>query len=149
MTKQERQFAIKEIIGADTVTSQEELRRKLLRRGCRVTQATLSRDLKDLGVAWVTGRRGGHYTLQPAGEVSTLRPLVGAEVVSIHSNECMIVVRTLPGAAPTVAEYVDVQRSPEILGTVAGDNTVFVVPRSLKKIRIVEQHLKRTLIEGQ
>jgi transcriptional regulator of arginine metabolism len=111
MTKQKRQFAIKEIIAADTVTSQEDLRRRLLRRGYRVTQATLSRDLKDLAVAWVAGPGGGHYTLQAAGEVSTLRPLVGAEVVSIHSNECLVVVRTLPGAASTVAEYIGRPRS--------------------------------------
>jgi transcriptional regulator of arginine metabolism len=148
MTKQERLFAIKEIIATGTVGSQEDLRKQLLKRGCRVTQATLSRDLKDIGAAWVAGRGGGRYSLQAPGEVQGLRPLVGAEIVSIHSNECLIVVRTLPGAASTVAEFIDIQRRPEILGTVAGDNTVLVIPRTTKKTRTLEHTLKHTLIEG-
>jgi transcriptional regulator of arginine metabolism len=149
MTKQERRFAIKEIIGTFPIGNQEELRRRLLKRGCRVTQATLSRDMKDLGVARVTGADGGHYVLQPEGEVQALRPLVGAEVVSIRSNESMIVIRTLPGCANTVGEFVDVLRHPEIIGTVAGDNTILVIPKSQKKTASVEQLLKHKLIEGR
>jgi transcriptional regulator of arginine metabolism len=149
MTKHERHFAIKEIIGTSPIPSQEELRRHLIRRGCRVTQATLSRDMKDLGVAWVAGANGGQYVLQPEGEVRALRPLVGAEVVSIQSNEAMIVVRTLPGCANTVGEFLDVLRHPDIIGTVAGDNTVLVIPKSQKKTAQVEQLLKHKLIEGK
>lgn len=149
MTKSERHFAIKGIIGSTPVVSQEDLRRRLLKRGCAVTQATLSRDLKDLGVAWVAGPEGGHYVLQPAGEVQALRPLVGAEVVSIRSNESMIVIGTLPGCANTIGEFVDVLHHPEIIGTVAGDNTVLVIPKSRKKTEDVEQFLKHKLIEGR
>lgn len=148
MTKQGRHFAIKEIIAAGPIASQEELRRRLLKRGCRVTQATLSRDMKNLGVAWIAGAGGGHYSLQPAGEVRALRPLVGAEVVGMQSNENMIVVHTLPGAASTVGEFIDVLRHPDIIGTVAGDNTVLVVPKSKKRIQTVENYLKHKLIEG-
>jgi transcriptional regulator of arginine metabolism len=149
MTKPERHFAIKEIIATATVASQEDLRRLLLKRGCRVTQATLSRDLKDIGIAWVAGPHGGHYSLQPAGDVQVLRPLVGAEIVTVQANECLVVIRTLPGAAGTVAEFIDFQRNPEILGTVAGDNTVLVIPRTVKKTRSLEHSLKHTLIEGR
>ena len=149
MTKHERLFAIKEIIGTLPILSQEELRRHLIRRGCRVTQATLSRDMKDLGVARVAGGNGGQYVLQPAAEVRALRPLVGAEVVSIQSNEGMIVVRTLPGCANTVGEFLDVLRHPDIIGTVAGDNTVLVIPKSQKNTAQVEQLLKHKLIEGR
>ncbi len=148
MTRQGRHFAIREIIAAGPIASQEELRRHLARRGCRVTQATLSRDLKMLGVAWIAGEGGGQYSLQPAGEVRVLRPLVGAEVVGMQSNESMIVIHTLPGAASTVGEYIDVMRYPEIIGTVAGDNTVLVIPKSRKRRTNVEQFLKRKLIEG-
>ncbi len=148
MTRRARHYAIKEIIAAGPVASQEELRRRLARRGCRVTQATLSRDLKTLGVAWIASVSGGQYSLQPAGEVRALRPLVGAEVVGMQSNESMIVVHTLPGAASTVGEYIDVMRHPEIIGTVAGDNTVLVIPKSRKRTLNVEQYLKQKLIEG-
>jgi transcriptional regulator of arginine metabolism len=99
-------------------------------------------------VAWIAGAGGGRYSLQPAGEVRALRPLVGAEVVGMHSNENVIVVHTLPGAASTVGEYIDVLLHPDIIGTVAGDNTVLVVPRSRKRTQIVENFLKHKLIEG-
>jgi transcriptional regulator of arginine metabolism len=148
MTRQARHFAIKEILAAGPVASQDELRRRLAKRGCRVTQATLSRDLKVLGVAWIAGAGGGSYSLQPAGEVRALRPLVGAEVVGIQANEGVIVVHTLPGAANTVGEYIDVLRHPEIIGTVAGDNTVLVIPKSQKRTSQIEQYLKNKLIEG-
>jgi transcriptional regulator of arginine metabolism len=149
MKKQERHFAIKEIIASRSIENQEELRRQLGRRGCRVTQATLSRDLKDLSVSWVASPGGGRYVLQAAGEVRALRPLVGAEVVGFQSNECLIVIKTLPGAASAVAEFIDVNRNGEILGTIAGDNTVLVIPRSVRRIKAVELGLKQTLIEGQ
>ncbi len=148
MTRQARQFAIKEIIAAGPIASQEELRRHLVRRGCRVTQATLSRDLKMLGVSWVAGTGGGRYSLQSAGDVRALRPLVGAEVVGVQANECMIVIHTLPGAASTVGEYIDVMGNTDILGTVAGDNTVLVIPKTRKRTPIVEHYLKHKLIEG-
>jgi transcriptional regulator of arginine metabolism len=148
MTKQERHFAIREIIASLPIANQEELRRQLTRRGCRVTQATLSRDLKDLSVAWVASPGGGRYALQPAGEVRALRPLVGAEVLGFRANENLIVIQTLPGAASTVAEFIDVSRDGDIIGTIAGDNTVLVVPRTVRKIRTVERRLKQTLIEG-
>jgi transcriptional regulator of arginine metabolism len=148
MTRQARHFAIKEILAAGPVASQDELRRRLAKRGCRVTQATLSRDLKNLGVAWIAGAGGGYYSLQPAGEVRALRPLVGAEVVAIQANEGMIVIHTLPGAANTVGEYIDVLRHPGIIGTVAGDNTVLVIPKSQRRTSLVEEYLKNKLIEG-
>ncbi len=149
MTRQERLFTIKEIIGREAVASQEELRRRLAKRGCRVTQATLSRDMKELGVFRVATSKGGRYALQPASEMQVLRPLVGAEVIAIDSNEVMIVVRTLPGCASTVGEFIDVLRNQDILGTVAGDNTLLVIPATTRSTRAVEQFLKLKLIEGK
>lgn len=149
MTRRERLFTIKEIVGREAVASQEELRRRLAKRGCRVTQATLSRDMKELGLFRVATPAGGRYALQPAGEMQVLRPLVGAEVIAIDSNEVMIVVRTLPGCASTVGEYIDVLRHQEILGTVAGDNTLLVIPATTRSTRAVEQFLKLKLIEGK
>ena len=149
MTKQERQFTIKGILASRQVASQDDLRRELRKRGCDVTQATLSRDMQELGIARVAGAGGGRYAAQPAPEMQALRPLVGAEVLAIHANESLIVVHTLSGCANTVAEFIDVQKSPDVIGTVAGDNTVLVIPRSKRKTAFVINFLKRKLIEAE
>lgn len=150
MTKQSRQFAIKEIINSKPVGNQDGLRRELKKRRYEVTQATLSRDLSELGVSRVMSADGPRYALQSAAtEVQTLRPVVGAQVLSIRSNENLIVIQTLPGCANIVGEFLDIQPHPEIIGTVAGDNTLLVIPSSQKKTKHVVQSLKDKLIEGK
>jgi transcriptional regulator of arginine metabolism len=148
MTKSARQFAIKEIIGAHPIGTQEELRREIGKRGFRVTQATLSRDMHDLGVSRVSEAGRMRYVIAPGAGMAALNTLVNAEVVSIDANDFLIVVHTFPGCANTVGEFIDVRRHPDIIGTVAGDNTVLVVPSSTKKTKQIMQYLKHTLIEG-
>lgn len=149
MTKHVRHFAIKELIAAGAIASQDELRRGLRKRGCAVTQATLSRDMKELGIVWIPSADGGRYALQPEGEMRALRPLVNAEVLGIDANESMIVVHTLPGCANTVGEFIDVQKHPDVIGTVAGDNTLLIIPRSRRRTNQIVHYLKHKLIEGQ
>jgi transcriptional regulator of arginine metabolism len=149
MTKQARLFAIKEIVATKQIVSQDVLRRELKKRGCDVTQATLSRDMKELGVSRIVSSAGGQYAMQALAEVQALRPLVNAEVLSIDSNEGMIVVHTLPGCANTVGEFIDVQKHPDVIGTVAGDNTLLIIPSSQRKTKQVLHFLKNKLIEGQ
>ena len=148
MTKQARQFAIKDIITSKPIGTQEVLRRELGRRGFRVTQATLSRDMNDLRVSRVAQGGTTRYILQAASDAGIMKPIVGAEVVSITANEALIVVITLPGCANTVGEYIDIQKHADIIGTVAGDNTLLVVPASVKKTQQVLRFLTHTLIEG-
>jgi len=145
MTRHARHYAIKEIINRMPIANQGELLRELRKQKCRVTQATLSRDLQDIGIA----RWQGRYVLQRPSEVQVLRPLVGAEVVSIDANETMIVVHTLPGCANTVGEFLDGLSPSDIIGTVAGDNTLLVIPRFQTKTKTVLQFLKDKLIEGK
>jgi transcriptional regulator of arginine metabolism len=149
MNKAGRHFAIKEIIGSRPITSQEQLKRELHKRSFRVTQATLSRDLNDLGVSRGIAEGIHRYLLPSTAEAQILRPLVGAEVISIQANECLIVIRTLPGCANTVGEFIDIQNHPGVIGTVAGDNTLLVVPESHRKTKQVLQFLKNKMIEGQ
>ncbi len=150
MEKQARHFAIKEIISGSVVSNQDELRHKLKGRGFSVTQATLSRDLKELGVARVSSGDVLKYVIQPAvSETQILRPLVGAQIVSIRQNEAMIVIRTLPGSASVVAEYLDTLSNADIIGTLAGDNTLLVIPSSQAKTPRVVAFLKHSLIEGR
>ncbi len=148
MTKQARQFAIKEIISSGPVSSQDELRLELRKRGFKVTQATLSRDLKELGVGRVASGNGARYMLQLAAELQILRPLVGAEVLSISANESVIVVHTLPGCANAVGEFLDSLKNPDVIGTIAGDNTLLVLPASQRKTKQVTVFLKEKLSEG-
>jgi transcriptional regulator of arginine metabolism len=151
MDKRTRQFAIKDILATHAITTQDQLARELKKRGLLVTQATLSRDMKDLGVMWATVNGSTRYTLQQTGggaEAQILRPFIGAEVNAIDANEVVVVVHTLPGCANTVAEFIDVQHHPDIIGTVAGDNTVLVIPRTMKRTQQVVQFLKTKLIEG-
>lgn len=150
MKKQARHFAIREIIASRPISNQGELRLELKRKKCRVTQATLSRDLTELGVSRALSAEGPRYVLQSAAsEVQTLKPVVGPQVVSIRANESLIVVQTLPGCANIVGEFLDIQPHPEIIGTVAGDNTLLVIPSSQKKTEHVVQFLKNKLIEGK
>ncbi|OGR45327.1 MAG: hypothetical protein A2X35_03530 [Elusimicrobia bacterium GWA2_61_42] len=146
MTKTERIYAIRKIIASGAVASQEELRRSLTGQGCQVTQATLSRDLKDLGASWVPGPGGGRYTLTTPGVIPPLNTLLGASVTDIAANETLVLIRTLPGAAGTVAEFIDSRRFPEVLGTVAGDNTVLVIPASVRRLAALRKLLKEKLL---
>jgi transcriptional regulator of arginine metabolism len=148
MTKQARHFAIKNILTTMDVRSQDHLRRELQKRGFRVTQATLSRDLKELGVSRGSNGHVVRYTLQPGAEVEILRPVVAAEVISIVANESVVVVRTLPGCANTIGEFIDVQNHPGIIGTLAGDNTLLVIPEARTKVPQIVKYLKDKLIEG-
>lgn len=148
MPKQSRQFAIKELIGSKVIASQDDLRLELRRKGFDVTQATLSRDLKDLGVGRVAFGDGMKYVLQPAAETQILKPLVGAQITSIIANESMVVIRTLPGSANVIGEFLDTLDSRDIIGTIAGDNTLLVIPKSHNRTSHVEKFLKSKLIEG-
>lgn len=145
MNKLQRHFVIKEIIQNQVVSSQEELAAMLKKRGFDVTQATLSRDLAELGVARVHTEDGMRYTINGHHEETKITPLVTREVTAVEHNEVLIVIRTLPGRAQGVASYLDSLRNPMILGTVAGDDTVFVTPASVKKIVSIEKHLKELL----
>mgnify|MGYP001598516546 FL=1 len=149
MNKQSRQFTIKEIIIQKHVGSQDELCEELKRAGFEVTQATLSRDLKELGVARVHTESGARYTLHDEGKEKKLKSFIGYEIESITANESVIIIKTLPGFASGVAEFVDSLRHPDILGTIAGDNTIMVTPISVKKTQSVMMSIKDVLKETE
>ena len=147
MKKQQRQFAIKQIITHQVISSQDELCQALQKAGVNVTQATLSRDMKDLGIARVSTGHGVRYVLHVESEERRLAPLIGYEIESIDSNESMIVIKTLPGRAQGVAEIIDSMHHPAVLGTLAGDNTIFVTPSAVAKIDEILKLLKQIMSE--
>lgn len=135
MEKQQRHLTIKQILANRTITTQSELASAMRKEGFKTTQATLSRDMKELGIAWVYTPSGAKYMLSPEQEEERLTTLIGFEIEKIEANESMVVIKTLPGRAQGVAEIIDHLRLPSVLGTLAGDNTVFILPRSIKKIK--------------
>ncbi len=146
MNKTNRLLAIKEIIQAKPIASQDELVIELHKRNFDVTQATLSRDLRELGVVRIHAEGGVRYALSVESEERKLKSLVGFEIMNVDCNEAMIVIRTLPGRAPGVASFIDSLHSPEILGTVAGDDTVLVLPSSTKKTQTVMTSIKKWMV---
>jgi transcriptional regulator of arginine metabolism len=131
--KQQRQTAILQLIGTRGISSQEELKRLLGGRGVVVTQATLSRDLRELGVVRAPGEDGARYLLpemvsdEAKPSLENLLPQWFSRVDGVNE---LLVLHTLPTGAQPIAEALDSQGWPEIVGTLAGENTVLVICRS-------------------
>jgi len=131
--KRERQATIRELIQSRPVESQEELRKLLLKRGWDVTQSTLSRDLREMRVARVLGPDGApRYTVATSSE--DMRPPLEALLphlfTAIDGVGELIVLHTLPGGAQPIAVAFDAEEWNEVLGTLAGDDTVLIICRS-------------------
>ncbi len=140
-----RQEAIRRLIRTHAVATQEELGQLLTREGFDVTQATLSRDLAQLGAMRVSLPQGGTvYGLEDAPPPSSEARLaeLGELLLSVDDNEQLVVVRTRPGSASLVAVAIDQARLPECLGTLAGDDTIFVAPTRGKSTRALNKKLK-------
>lgn len=142
LTKQQRQLLIREIITSKRVASQEELSRILRQSNIDVTQATLSRDLREMRILRAPEDDGFRYVLPEVAEGRKIRRVVHEEIVQILSNESIVIIKTLPGRAAGVGVFIDHLRNPIILGTVAGNDTVLVVPASVKKIKEVMAALR-------
>lgn len=147
MNKQNRHFTIKHIITHQAIASQDELCQALRKAGFDVTQATLSRDMKELGIARVNTLDGVRYVLHVESEERRLTSLIGYEIESIDANENIVVIKTLPGRAQGVAEIIDNMHYPAILGTIAGDNTIFVGPSTVGRIDEVLRLLRGLMAE--
>ncbi len=141
-------MAIRRILRGRAVGTQEDLARLLALEGFDVTQATLSRDLAQLRARRVSRPEGGTvYELESAlGLLGDHRLReVGEMVVSVVENSQMVVLLTQPGAAPTVARAIDLARLPESLGSLAGDDTIFVAPSRSTSARHLAKRLRDLL----
>ncbi|MCL4426551.1 MAG: arginine repressor [Firmicutes bacterium] len=145
--KARRQMRILEIIRQKTIETQEELAVELTREGYAVTQATVSRDIKELKLIKVPTGDGRYRYAKPeegaaAGLTERMRRVFRDSLMGLDMAENLIVVRTLSGSAPGVGEAIDSLRWSEIAGTVAGDNTVLVVVRSRDLVPGVVERLQ-------
>lgn len=147
--KQLRQRAIRDLVESRPIRTQQELAAALRERGFRTTQATISRDVAELGLK--KAGRGGTlvYALPPrlrdteASAEERLRTLLHELPVDVRDAGTMLVLRTLPGSAHAVAAAMDRARWPEIVGTIAGDDTVFVAFGSRLAMRRARQRLEQ------
>ncbi len=146
--KARRQQHIRDLIAARTPASHAELQAWLARNGFRVTQATLSRDLHDLGVAkapdgYVLADKGHGG---PVDDGQALSRVLRSELLGVECAQHTVVLRTRPGKANAVAVEIDRAAQgavPEALGTVAGDDTIIVVTRSAAQARSLVRRLTR------
>ena len=133
-----RRAAIVELVRTRPVATQAELQKLLRARGHAVTQATLSRDLAQLGARRAAA---GGYEIDGVRDLGALASLV----VGIHDAAALVVVHTRAGAAPAVAALLDQARLPTILGTIAGDDTILIVPDRRTPPRTLAGELSRLL----
>ena len=134
MQKTKRLLAIETIISEEKISTQEELLRKLKGKGISCTQATLSRNLRQLGVGRVSDGAGGYrYSLSEnirSSEKSSLKLNIVPVIWDIVEAKGLMVIKTIPGNASNTAFFIDGAERYEIAGTIAGDDTILVIPRN-------------------
>ncbi|MES3038870.1 MAG: ArgR family transcriptional regulator [Bdellovibrionota bacterium] len=143
----ERLMVLRQLIREGTASTQEELCEALRDKDFDVTQSTVSRDLRRIGAIKTTNSEGEiiyrlpeHHQLLPPRVVS--HSLDGL-LTEVQANESMIVLHTTPGSASLVARHLDsIRLSLGIIGTLAGDDCIFIVPASVKKISSVIKKVK-------
>lgn len=146
MTKAGRQQAIRELVQLAPVPSQEDLQRALAKKGFKVGQATLSRDIHDLGlVKTVHG-----YTLATAEDATepALPPvtrLVREFVLDVRPAQNLLVIKTTVGSAQPVAAALDNENWPEVVGTIAGDDTILIISPDRKSANRLASRLREML----
>jgi transcriptional regulator of arginine metabolism len=132
MAKPARHAALRELVHTHRVTSQEHLRELLATRGFDVAQATLSRDIRELRLIKVPDAEGRtHYTLPPEAWDNTppLQRLLPTLFVGVEGTGNLLVLKTFAGGAQAVAEALDWEEWPELLGTIGGDDTILIILR--------------------
>lgn len=150
MARANRQLKILDIISKHDIDTQEELVDYLRSEGFNVTQATVSRDIKDMGIIKTLSADGRHYkyATQQTKETSAADKYLNMfknTVISIKSSGNLIVLRTEIGSAGPAAELIDKLSYDEVLGVVAGDNTIFVAVDGVEHVDTIRRRLEDLL----
>ena len=149
--KGDRLLAVRRLIGKERISSQEELLKLLSAEGFHMTQATLSRDLRYLKVSKMPSEDDSYvYVLQehemrPSAEIRSGFPLNG--FLSLRFVQGMALIRTLPGFASGIASAIDTMNIIEIAGTIAGDDTILLIPADGAKREVIIRHLSEFITE--
>lgn len=132
-TKKERLLVIKRLITSRKLSNQEELLEALRAAGYELTQATLSRDLKEIKVGKMPDPEKGniyvlHQQLTAAEKIPSAPKMPAESIITVAFSNNLCVLKTLPGFAPSVAIYIDYSNLIEIVGTIAGDDNILIIP---------------------
>ncbi len=144
--KAQRLSAILDVVEHEAVRNQEQLRQRLAARGFAVTQATLSRDIKELGLL----KRSSDGAYQPASieetppptALGTLGKALTEYLINLEPVQQLIVLRTGAGQAQILGLAIDRARMPEVVGTLAGDDTILIIARDAKNALAVVKKLR-------
>ncbi len=145
--KSKRQNEIIEIISTADIETQEELAAALRERGYPITQATVSRDIRELRLIKVTSKSGGYKYAKPVRhEVAVserLTRILADSLIHVEAAANLVVVKTLSGSANVAAEALDNLGWAEIIGTIAGDNTIFIAAKSNDEADIITVRIRK------
>jgi transcriptional regulator of arginine metabolism len=149
--KSKRQLIILEIIKDKNIETQEELTEELEKRGITVTQATVSRDIKELRLIKIPTDDNRYKYALPEEQVSVtmygkMSRVIRESVIDIDASENIIVIKTLVGSAQGAAAGIDSIRWPEVIGTVAGDDTILLVIKPKEAVSSVIEKIKQLLV---
>lgn len=144
-----RHSKILEIIENNSIETQEDLAEQLKRSGINVTQATVSRDIKELRLIKVLAEDGRYkYAAMKEQNAMLTERLIktfAQTVLSIDHSNNIIVIKTFPGAANAAGEAIDAFDLKDIVGSVAGDNTIFILVRNAENVPILMEKLKKLM----
>lgn len=148
--KARRQMKVQEIISKEIIHTQEDLADRLRLAGFDVTQATVSRDIKEMGLIKVPSsddeyRYAVPTEVHPINLQDRLKRLLRETVVSINDSESLVVIRTIPGNAHALAAVLDNSNWEEVIGTVAGDDTILLVIKPKEVVPLVLKRLTTLL----
>jgi transcriptional regulator of arginine metabolism len=140
-----RHHRILELVSGEPMVTQEEMVRRLTQQGLRVTQATLSRDIKELGLVKTPEGYAAPGTMTEAAPTPSLPHLLREFVVDVREAQNLLVVKTTAGSAQPVAAALDAESWPELVGTIAGDDTILVISSSSKSCRQLGQRIREQM----
>ena len=141
MNKINRQDRIKRLIQSGHIGTQDEIKSQLQEEGISVTQATLSRDLREIGLLKLRDVDGKLYYSLSESTATIFSPVVRSYILKISRAEFMLILHTNLGEADVLANVIDSSEIPEILGTVAGADTLLVVCKDGETAQIFEREL--------
>jgi transcriptional regulator of arginine metabolism len=148
LSKHDRHSAIRSLVAAEIIWSQDELRRKLVRRGFDVTQATLSRDIHEMQLykgpnGYATPNGNGH--VEEEDDEPAVDEVLSSFGLSVRQAQNQLVLRTTNGAAQPVALAIDHEEWDDVVGTLAGDDTILIICPDSRRASALREKLERMI----
>ena len=142
MNKNERKKILLDIIGSKEIETQEELKREFEKRGIAMSQATLSRDINELGLIKIASENGGQHYARPASKDNKSKGsyahVLSTGMISVDTADKLIVLGTESGVAMAAATALDHMDIPGLVGSIAGDDTIFLAVKAEHEKEIIE-----------